>query len=56
MVYLDSPGTTSPISYSVYAGTEGSGTIYVNRTQLDTDGTSNGARGSSTLIAVEVVA
>lgn len=56
MVYLDSPGTTSSITYSVYAGTEGAGTIYVNRTQTDTDGTSNGARGSSTLIAVEVVA
>lgn len=55
MVYLDSPGTTSAVTYTVYAGTEGSGTVYVNRTQSDTDGTSNGARGSSVLIAMEVV-
>lgn len=55
MVYLDSPGVTTPITYSIYAATEGAGTVYVNRTQSDTDGTGNGARGSSCLIAMEVV-
>lgn len=56
MVYLDSPGVTTTLTYSIYAATEGAGTIYVNRTQADTDGTGNGARGASCLIAMEVVA
>lgn len=55
MVYLDSPSVTTALTYNVYAGTEGSGTVYINRTQADTDNTGNGARGSSILIAMEVV-
>ena len=54
MVYLDSPGVTTALTYTVYAGTEGAGTIYVNRTQSDTDNNGNGARGASCFIAMEV--
>lgn len=54
MEYLDSPNTTSPITYNIYAGSEGSGTVYVNRTQTDTDDSGYGARGASSFTVMEI--
>lgn len=56
MQYLDSPVTTSPVTYNVYVGTENASyTVYVNRTQSDSDAL-NGARGSSVLTLMEISA
>jgi len=52
MQYLDSPSTTSAITYKLQFGTganEQAGTIYVNQTQGD-----NYMRGASTITAMEV--
>lgn len=54
LAYLDSPSTTSALTYYVYTGTEGAGTVYIGRTQSDTDGTGNGARGSCSFLALEI--
>lgn len=51
--YLDSPNTTSPVTYKIQWMCEGSATIYVNRAQNDTDNQSYGSRTISTLIAQE---
>ena len=52
-VYLDSPGSTSALTYTVQCSAEGSQTVYVNRSETDTD---NSAiyRGASTLTCIEV--
>ena len=55
MNFLDSPGTTSPITYNVYIATQtASGSAVVNRTINDTDNDTDGSRQSSTLIAMEI--
>jgi len=55
MQYLDSPSTTSPITYNVYIATENAaGSVVVNRTINDTNNTSNGSRQSSTLTVMEI--
>ena len=51
--YLDSPNTTSTVTYKIQWMCEGSATIYINRAQNDTDGQSYGSRTISTLIAQE---
>lgn len=56
MTYLDSPSTSSPITYNVYTGTESTGSVVINRTINDTDNTTNGARSSSSLTVMEVAA
>lgn len=54
MQFLDSPNTTNATTYNVYVGTENASyTVYVNRTQSDSDGL-NGARTSSVLTLMEV--
>lgn len=56
MMYLDSPATTNATVYNVYVGTENASyTVYVNRTQSDSDSL-NGARTSSVITVMEVVA
>jgi len=51
--HLDSPATTSAVTYSVKVGGENSGTVYVNRSYSDGDST-NGARMSSTITVMEI--
>lgn len=53
--YLDSPATTSAVTYSVYIGPDAAGTVYLNRTQNDADA-GLGARTSSTITVMEVAA
>ena len=55
VVYLDSPGTTSSVTYAIYPRfTGGSGTIGVNRTQNATGGDSDGTRAVMVLTEVAV--
>lgn len=54
--YLDSPATTSATTYKVqYLGSNGAATVYLNRSSADTD-TSAYPRGTSTIIAMEIMA
>jgi hypothetical protein len=53
-LFLDSPATTSAITYKVQTGNEGAGTIYINRTQSDRDPTDG--RVASTITLIEVSA
>jgi hypothetical protein len=55
MVYLDSPSTTSPITYSVQTRTISGNTGYVNRSATDTDNEQYG-RGASSITALEISA
>ena len=54
MSYLDSPSTTSAVTYNVYIATQGSGSVVVNRTINDTNNTGDGARTSSTITVMEI--
>jgi hypothetical protein len=54
LVYLDSPNTTSPVTYSVQFTRHG-GTVYINRTATDSNFGSV-PRGASSLTAIEVAA
>jgi len=52
--YIDSPATTSSITYSLY-GAAVSGTAYINRTPNDYDNTTSyAARTDSTIILMEI--
>jgi len=53
--YLDSPATTSAVTYKIQIRTMAAGTIYVNRTITDNDSTAF-SRGTSTLAVLEVSA
>jgi hypothetical protein len=53
--FLDSPATTSAVTYKVQSMTEGSYTTYVNRSASDAD-SSSVTRGASTLTLMEVSA
>jgi hypothetical protein len=55
IVFLDSPGTISPTTYTVETrrGGGGAGTVYVNRSVTDTDNADSG-RGSSSITVIEV--
>jgi len=52
--YLDSPNSTSALTYKLQWRDE-SGTIYINRSQNDNDG-SSGSRTASVITAMEVAA
>lgn len=52
--FLDSPASIAQITYQLFVGTQGSGTVYVNRTESDTDINSYGARGSSSITVMEI--
>ena len=54
MSFLDSPNSTSAITYKVQVQAQGAGTAYINRTQTDTNSLSF-ARGSSTITVMEIL-
>ena len=51
--YLDSPSTTSSVTYKIQARTQGSGTLYLNRSAGDANDSTSG-RFTSTLTVMEV--
>jgi len=55
LLFLDSPSTTSSVTYKVQTQARGSGTSYVNRTAIDVNDNTWG-RGASTITAMEVAA
>ena len=54
--YLDSPATTSATTYQVYLGSNGSVTVYLNRTARDNNTSAEDARSASSIILMEVAA
>lgn len=54
MAYLDSPSTTSPISYSINVRSSNGTTVFVNRSVRDNDGTAFDGRTVSSIIAMEI--
>jgi hypothetical protein len=55
MLFLDSPATTSAITYAVQAADIAGGALYINRSSTDTNGT-NFARYASTIVVCEISA
>ena len=55
MLFLDSPATSSAVTYKVQMASYSGGTMYVNRSFTDTDN-ANFARSTSTLTLLEVSA
>jgi hypothetical protein len=53
MSFLDSPGTTSALTYSVQIRNQVAGTWFVNRSSTDTDNVAH-ARGASSITVMEV--
>jgi hypothetical protein len=53
LMYLDSPATTSATTYSVQCRRGAAGTVYVNRSEQDTDSADIG-RGASSITVMEV--
>lgn len=51
--FLDSPNTSSTVTYDIRIGTEGNGTVFVNRTPNDSDNR-GGSRGISTMVLTEI--
>ena len=51
--FLDSPSTTSAVTYKIQARTQGNGTLYVNRSSGDSDSATSG-RFTSTITVMEV--
>jgi hypothetical protein len=51
--YLDSPGTTSAITYSIRAYSTNTNAHYINRTGSDSDGPGD-SRGISTIVLMEI--
>jgi len=52
--FLDSPSTTSAISYSVRARVPSSGNLYINRGQSDSDAVSGAGRSVSSITVMEI--
>ncbi len=52
ILYLDSPASTSSLTYSIQVRNP-SGTLYINRSENDTDATSH-TRGASTITVMEI--
>ena len=55
IIFLDSPNTTSQITYKIQCVTQGTGTIVIGRSTTDTSGVSSG-RFPCSIIAQEVSA
>jgi hypothetical protein len=55
LLYLDSPSSTSAITYAVQAADIAGGTLYINRSSTDTNAT-NFARYASTIVVAEISA
>jgi hypothetical protein len=53
IVFVDSPGTTSPVTYKIQGRVGGSGFFYVGRASADTD-SSTKTRSAAAIIAMEV--
>ena len=53
IMYLDSPNTTSSITYKFTGGAEGANTIYINRSGQDTDSNTN-SRTASSITVMEI--
>lgn len=51
--YLDSPGTTSPVTYQFFVNNDNAENIYINRSMFDLNN-STGTRGISTVTLTEV--
>ena len=51
--FLDSPSTTSAVTYKIQARTQGSGNIYINRSATDANDSTSG-RFTSSLTVMEV--
>ena len=51
--FLDSPSTTSEVTYKIQARTQGAGTLYINRSNTDVN-SSNSGRFTSTITVMEV--
>ena len=51
--FLDSPSTTSSVTYKIQARTQGAGTLYINRSNTDVN-SSNSGRFTSTITVMEV--
>ena len=52
--YLDSPNTTSAITYKLQGETDGNGAFYINRTHADVDDASEGGRSASSITVQEI--
>lgn len=55
MVFLDSPNTTSSVTYKIQAGAEGVNIVYINRSENDGDNATI-ARTASQITAMEIEA
>ena len=55
MVFLDSPNTTSSVTYKIQAGAEGGNIVYINRSENDGDN-SGIARTASQITVMEIEA
>ena len=55
MVYLDSPATTSALTYKLQWTLQSTGTAYLNRSASDADN-STSSNGASTIIVMEITA
>jgi hypothetical protein len=53
--FLDTPSSTSSLSYSVKIGGNGSSIIYVNRSGRDNDATTGDGRHASTITLMEIL-
>ena len=54
LCYLDSPNTTSAITYKLQGETDGNGAFYINRTGADVDNASEGGRSASSITVQEI--
>jgi hypothetical protein len=52
--FLDSPATTSSLTYQFQVGGDENGTVYINRTQNDRDNAYTDNRGISTITVMEI--
>ena len=52
--YLDSPNTTSAITYKLQGETDANGAFYINRTGADVDDASEGGRSASSITVQEI--
>jgi hypothetical protein len=52
--FLDSPSTTSQITYSIKVGANGAVTAYINRSARDAANDTDDARGTSTITVMEI--
>lgn len=54
IMYLDSPSSTSSVTYTFSLGTNGGSTVYINQDGRDTDSGNDATRTASSIILMEV--